>query len=80
MATTNFNISQVESPVYTASTTGSDTYTATLVPTPTSLVTGQKVRVKFTTANTGACSLNLNSLGAVNIKTRGGNDPSDGDI
>jgi len=80
MAQTNFNISQVESPVYTASTTGTDTYTATLVPTPTSLVTGQKVRIKFTTANTGACSLNLNSLWAVNIKTQAGNDPADGDI
>ena len=39
-----------------------------------------KVRVKFTTANTGACTLNLNSLGAKNIKTRAGNDPADGDV
>ena len=38
------------------------------------------VRVKFDTVNTGACSLNLNSLGAKSIKLIDGSDPLDGDI
>lgn len=38
------------------------------------------VRVKFDTTNTGACSLNLNSLGAKSIKLIDGSDPLDGDI
>ena len=66
--------------VYAASSDITDTYTATLAPAPTAYTTGMKVRVKFTTANTGACSLNLNSLGAKNIKLIDGTDPLDGDI
>lgn len=65
---------------YVASTTGSDTYVATMVPVPAALVAGMQVRVKFTTANTGACTLNLNSLGATAIKLSDGTDPLDGDI
>jgi hypothetical protein len=66
--------------VYVNSTTGSDTYTANLTPALTAYATGMMVRVKFDTVNTGACSLNLNSLGAKSIKLIGGSDPLDGDI
>lgn len=66
--------------VYAASTDVSDTYTVSLTPALTAYTTGMKVRVKFTTANTGACTLNINSLGAKNIKLIDGTDPLDGDI
>lgn len=66
--------------VYTNSTTGSDTYTANLTPALTAYTTGMSVRVKFDTVNTGACSINLNSLGAKSIKLIDGSDPLDGDI
>ena len=66
--------------VYTASSTGSDTYTANPTPALTAYTTGMMVRVKFTTANTGACSLNLSSLGDKSIKLIDGTDPLDGDI
>lgn len=66
--------------VYTASASVSDTYTANLTPAITAYTTGMQVRINFTTANTGACTINLNSLGAKSIKTRFGNDPQDGDI
>ena len=66
--------------IYSVSSDITDTYTANLTPALIAYTIGMKVRIKFTTANTGACSLNLNSLGAKNIKTRAGNDPADGDI
>jgi hypothetical protein len=59
---------------YAVSSDVSDTYTATFIPTVT-LAAGVKMRVKFTTANTGACTLNTKA-----IKTLAGNDPQDGDI
>lgn len=49
--------------------TGSDdTYTASLTPALTAYAAGQIVLVKFTVANTGACTVNLNSLGAKDIQ------------
>lgn len=65
---------------YAASTTGTDTYAANLVPALAAYVTGMGVRIKFTTANTGACTLNLNGLGAKSVKLRDGTDPLDGDV
>lgn len=55
--------------VYAASTTGNDTYVVTLSPVPTSLVNGMTIRFKPDTANTGAATLNVNSLGALAIVT-----------
>lgn len=54
---------------YAVSATGNDTYVVTLSPVPTSLVNGMVVRVKPDTANTGAATLNVNSLGALAIVT-----------
>lgn len=41
-----------------------DTYVITLTPAPASYVAGQQYVFKANTANTGAASLNINSLGA----------------
>lgn len=73
-------ITQSASRVYCASTTGSDTYLASLTPALTAYTTGMLLPCKFTTTNTGACSININSLGAKSIKTLDGNDPQTGVI
>jgi hypothetical protein len=58
----------------------SDTYVVTLVPTPAAYVTGGHYRFKANTANTGACTVNFNSLGAKTIKKHHDQDLADGDI
>jgi len=68
---------------YAASVGISDTYTATLTPALGSYITGFMVILNVNTNNTGACSLNLNGLGAVNIKIVDAGvlaDPADNDI
>lgn len=60
-----------------------DTYTATLSPAPAAYVTGQHYRFKANTANTGACTINFNGLGAKAIKKAAGGittDLADNDI
>lgn len=50
-----------------------DTYTCSLSPAITAYVTGNHYRIKANTANTGAATINLNSLGAKTIvKVTGG--------
>lgn len=66
--------------VYALSSDISDTYTANLTPTLTSYTTWMKVVVKFTTANTWACTLNIDWLWAKPIKTKDWNDPQTGVI
>ncbi len=66
--------------VYAASTSSPNTFTASCSPALTTYTTGMKVRIKFTNANTGAATLNLNSLGAKNIKRDDGAALSSGDI
>jgi len=51
-----------------ATASGTDTYTASLSPTLTAYANGQTFRIKFTNANTGAASLDINGVGAVDIK------------
>lgn len=65
---------------WTTSSTAANTYTATLSPVPLAYTTGMEVTCKFTNANTGAATLNLNSLGAKTIKLQNGNDLFAGDI
>jgi hypothetical protein len=48
--------------------TGTNTYAATLSPAIGSYVAGQKLFVNFTNANTGASTINVNSLGVIAIK------------
>ncbi len=71
---------QDEEYVYAASTTAANTYTASLQPTPPSYLTGMRSSIKFTNANTGAATINLNSLGAKSIKLLDGRDPYAGAI
>jgi len=66
--------------VYWHSTDVSDTYTASLTPAITAYTTWMLIRIKFDTANTWACSINLNTLGAKSIKLIDWTDPLDWDI
>ena len=59
--------------MFAADAGASDTYTATLSPAITAYVTGAHYRFKANTANTGAATINFNSLGAKTIvKATGG--------
>lgn len=57
-----------------------DAYVITLSPALTAYTTGTIVRFKTTNINTGASTINVNSLGVVNIKSNNGNDPEAGEI
>lgn len=65
-----------------ASSTASDTYLATMSPTLTGYTDGMVIEFEATvTANTGAASINIDSLGVVNIKLCDGTtDPANSDI
>lgn len=63
-----------------AAVSGTDTYTATLTPAITAYANGLTFIGKFTNANTGAATLNLNSVGAIDIKKAGGAALVSGDI
>lgn len=52
-----------------ASATGNDTYVVTMTPALTAYTTGMRISFKADVANTGACSINVNALGAKDIKT-----------
>lgn len=55
-------------------------YTLTLSPALASYVAGVCVAIKIHTANTGACTLNVNSLGAKNLLKPGGTAMAAGDL
>ena len=65
---------------YAASSAGSDAYAITLTPAVTAYTTGDIYYFKADVANTGACTLNVNSLGAKTIKRPDGTDTLTGDI
>ena len=71
---------QIGAPIYKADSAANDTYVITLSPIPESYVTGMVFHFKATTANTGAATLNVNSLGAKTIKKRNDVDLETGDI
>jgi len=58
-----------------ASAAGTDTYAATLPRPPAAYETGRKYYFKADVANTGACTINFNTIGAASIKLQDGNDP-----
>ena len=58
---------QKNSEKYAADAGSTDSYAITLSPAPTSYATGMVVYFKANTANTGAATLNVNSLGAKTI-------------
>jgi len=66
--------------VYAADAGSNDTYAVTLSPAPTAYTTGMVVHFYANTVNTGAATLNVNSLGAKTIKKNVSSDLSDGDI
>jgi len=66
--------------VYAADAEASDTYVITLSPVPASLYTGMVINFKANTANTGAATLNINSLGAKNILKHNDKTLETGDI
>lgn len=53
---------------FAADAGANDTYAITLTPAITAYGTGVKYRFKANTANTGAATLNINSVGAITIK------------
>jgi len=65
---------------YAADAGANDTYTITITPAPTAYTTGMFVTFKANTVNTGACTLNVNSLGAKSLKMNKDLDPVDGYI
>lgn len=65
---------------YAAGSSGSDAYAVTLSPVPAAYVTGMLVLFKADVANTGAATLNVNSLGAKTIKKWNDQDLETGDI
>lgn len=68
---------------FAADAGANDTYVATLTPAPTAYITGEHYRFKANTANTGACTINFNGLGAKTIKKAAGGittDLADNDI
>lgn len=71
---------QIGAELYAADAGSNDTYAITLSPAPAAYVTGMVVRFKANTANTGACTLNVNSLGAKTIKKDYNSDLITGDI
>lgn len=80
----NINSSVLDGSVsYCADAGANDTYACSLTPAPASYVTGAHYRFKANTANTGAASINFNSLGAKTIKKAAGGittDLADNDI
>ena len=62
---------------YGVSSTGSDSYSVTLSPALASYTAGTQVWVKPDTDNTGACTLNVNNLGTLNILDQKGQNPVD---
>ena len=53
-----------------ATASGTDTYSVTYSPAPIAYVSGKAYLVKFTNANTGAATINFNSLGTKSIKKK----------
>lgn len=66
--------------IYAADAEVSDTYVITLSPVPTAYASGMTINFKANTANTGAATLNVNSLGAITIKKHHDQDLETGDI
>lgn len=65
---------------YAADAGANDTYAITLTDAPSAYVTGQEFSFKANTANTGAATLNVNSLGAKTIVKGVNTTLSDNDI
>lgn len=65
---------------YAADAGANDTYAITVTPAISAYAAGQVFQFKANTANTGACSLNVNTKGAITIKKWYNQDLADNDI
>jgi len=65
---------------YGTSTTGNDTYVVSLGLNPGAYVEGNRFQFTPNAGNTGACTVNFDSIGVKNIKMANGDDPIDGAI
>jgi len=65
---------------YVVETGAADVYVVTLSPVPAAYTAGLKITAKMSATSTGACTLNVNSLGARSIKLPDGTDPGAGNI
>ncbi len=65
---------------YAVDAGASDTYVISLTPTLTAYTTGQTISFQPNTTNTGASTINIDSLGAKSIKLIDTTDPLDGDL
>jgi len=65
---------------YCSDAGSNDTYACSLSPAPSALVTGNRYRFLANTVNTGAATINFNSIGAKTIKKLHDQDLADGDI
>lgn len=65
--TTKQEIINIVDAAYYLTASGTNTYTASATPALLSYTAGKHYFVQFTNANTGACTLNINGLGAKNI-------------
>lgn len=83
-SSTNLFITQKDSQkaaeTYAADAGANDTYVITLSPVPAAYTTGMLVTFKANTINTGAATINVNSLGAKSITKNGTTALEDGDI
>ena len=73
-------ISQKSTEIYAVDSVGTDAYAVTLIPAPAAYTDGMVVNFKAGTSNTGAATLNVNSLGAVAILKNGTLALTDNDI
>lgn len=74
------SLQPVDISLYAADGGSSDAYAISFIPALASYPTGIEIVFKANTANTGAASLNVNSLGAKTIKKNGSSDLADNDI
>jgi hypothetical protein len=74
------NAGNLNQPARCSDAGSTDAYACSLSPAITSYTTGGTVWFKAATANTGAATLNLNSLGAKTIKKQKDQDLADNDI
>lgn len=65
---TTVDMTTISAATYCADAGANDTYACNLSPAPTAYATGDRMCFKANTANTGASSINFNTLGALAIK------------
>ncbi len=66
--------------VYASSSSAANTYVTTLTPAPLAYTTGMGLLVKFTNHNTGAATINVNTLGVKSMVRPDGSALQSGDI